>query len=301
MTLRLLLFTVLTSVFSVNVNAQIAIPKKGSVWIYDYVNAGSRGPKISSYDRDTMLGGKPALVLDGTFYELANPRMETFNYAGCMVTIDDSLVSYWNDNQWDTLYYFGAEVGDSWKYYFVFSGEDTLNATVLDKGIDQNLGMFVSLEYEYFDKDFRVLESWKDTIYELTLGGTEYIIPWDNVVMKLDGQSGGPLECFSNSKGRYRDKVWTAGGEACTDIVEKLSVDQLAEDNLFSIHPNPSKGMISINANQKPAKMEVYNTLGALVFSSETEFRTQILSPQLYVVKLWRNDGLVEVHRVVVE
>ena len=67
------------------------------------------------------------------------------------------------------------------------------------------------------------------------------------------------------------------------------------------MYPNPSKGVIGIDANQKPTKMEVYSMFGKLVFSSDKEFKTLPLSPQIYVVKLRRKDGLLEVHRVVVE
>ena len=300
MKVRGLLLTVVLF-FTLGLNAQVVTPEKGSKWVYNYVNASSRGPKIATYERDSILQGKSALVFDETFYEQANPRKQVYNYVGNIISIEDSLVMYFNIDKWDTLYNFGADVGDNWNYYFVLSDRDTLKVEVIKKGEEPNLGAFLILEYEYYNKYFDEIEKWKDTIYELTLGGTEYIIPWDNVVMILDGQSGGPLQCFSNSKGRYSDRTWTAGGAACTDIIEKLSVDQIAKDNLFAIYPNPSRGRISISTKQKPTRMEVYSTLGALVFSSETEFKTQTLFPQLYIVKLWRNDGLVEVHRVVVE
>jgi hypothetical protein len=285
----------------ITVSAQIETPEKGSKWVYNYVNAGSRGPIIASYDRDSILGGKSARVIDESFYEQADPRKQVYNYIGNILAIEDSIVWYWNDNQWDTLYHFGAEIGDSWNYYFDFSGEDTLKATVLNKGSDPNRGVFISLEYEYYDKDFNMLESWKDTIYELTLGGSEYIIPWDIVVMKLDGQSGGPLECFSNSKGRYSEKTWTTGGEACTDIIDKLSVDELSSSKIFSTYPNPSSGTIRISGAILPLKMEVFTVTGQQVYSSEKVFEVYNLSPEIYNVKLWRKDGKVEVHRVVVE
>jgi hypothetical protein len=281
--------------------AQISKPEKGSKWVYDYSNAGSFGPKMASYDRDSLLEGKLAMVLDETFYELANPQKQIYYYVGNIVAIEDSLVWYWNNEEWDTLYDFGAEVGEGWNYYFYFSTKDTVVSRVLEKGTDSDLGVYMILEYEmqYEWEDTATL--FIDTVYERTLGGSIYIIPWDRMTTALDGQSGGPLMCFSNSKGRYSERKWTAGGAACTDIIEKLSVGESTKLKMFSIYPNPSSGIISISAHQKPVRMEVYSTLGDLVYSSETEFKTQTLSPQLYVVKLWRNDGGVEVHRVLVE
>lgn len=299
MNLRPLLFTVLIAVFSLNANAQIATPEKGTTWIYDYGNIGSRGPVLAYCDRDTMIDGKSAIVLDETFYDTyrdpGKPEIDTIKRLGSILYIEDSTVFYWNTNQFDTLYDFGADIGEEWTYYF--SGrQDTLRVIVQGNGVNSDLGAFVALEYT--DKYAR---PWKDTIYESLLGGSGYILPWDETEMQLDGHRGGPLQCFSNSKGRYSDRTWTAGGAACTDIIEKLSVGEVAKENLFSIYPNPSQGVISISTSQKPTRMEVYNTLGELVFSSETEFKTQTLSPQMYVVKLWRNDGLVEVHKMVVE
>lgn len=303
MNLRPLLFTVLIAVFSFNVDAQIATPEKGSTWVYDYVNAGSRGPKIATYERDSVLQGKSALVLDETFYEQADPRKQVYNYVGNIISIEDSLVMYYNFDKWDTLYDFGADLGDDWNYYFSLSDRDTLKAEVIKKGEDPNLGAFLILEYEFYDKHFDEIEKWKNTIHELTLGGTEYIVPWDNVVMQLDGQVGGPLQCFSNSQGRYSDRVWTAGGAACTDIIQKLDVAELRETKKFSIYPNPSAGEIYLRSstNELPKRVSVMDVKGAIVYEAETLDQLSDLSPQLYFVKIERQDGLVEVHRVLVE
>ena len=107
--------------------------------------------------------------------------------------------------------------------------------------------------------------------------------------------------CYSNSKGRYSERTWTAGGAACTDIIEKLSVGEITKLKMFSIYPNPSSGNLRIVGNIQPLKMEVFTTEGQQVYSSKKPFEIDNLSPQIYFVKLWRNDGGVEVHRVVVE
>ncbi|MDB4106940.1 T9SS type A sorting domain-containing protein [Bacteroidia bacterium] len=157
--------------------------------------------------------------------------------------------------------------------------------------------MLVYRHHSNWDEMYEI----KDTVYEKTLGGSAYIIPEKQIAQFVDGQEGGPLVCFSNSKGRYSEKTWTVSGAACTDIVDKLGVDNTAGENMFSIYPNPSKGIIRVNADQNPTKLEVYSSHGELVFSSETKLETRPLSRQIYAVKLWRNDGLVEVHRVAVE
>ncbi len=297
-----ILFSLLFLV-SLCVDAQIAKPEKGSVWVFNYSNAGIGGPLVAVYDRDTVLVGKQAMIFKQTLFNRYkhpnDPKRDTIDWSQNIIALEDSAVLWWDNDQYKLVYDFGESIGT--KRTIRSYERDTLTVETIEKGVHEHLGCFQVLTYRYRNLlDENKLEL-KDTVYERLLGGSAYILPEKQIAQFLDGQEGGPLQCFSNSKGRYSDRTWTAGGSACTDIIEKLSVDQIAKDNLFAIYPNPSQGRISISTNQKPTRMEVYSTLGELVFSSETEFETQTLSPQLYVVKLWRNDGLVEAHRVVVE
>jgi hypothetical protein len=67
------------------------------------------------------------------------------------------------------------------------------------------------------------------------------------------------------------------------------------------MYPNPSNGTIRISGNRQPQKIEIFSATGQQIYSSENTFEIDNLSPQIYFVKLWRNDGRVEVHKVVVE
>lgn len=244
------------------------------------------------------MAGKNALVLDETFYDVCQesqePAVDSFKYIGNIIAIEDSLVWYWHNEKFDTLYDFAANVGDAWEYRY--SGHDTVNALVFGVGTNAELGAFLDIEFKQ-----RGLPSYRDTIYERLLGGTNYIIPWDVIASQLDGQEGGPIRCFTDTKLSYVSSWWEATNLPCKYLSKRASVDQVAANNLFTIYPNPSKGVIRIDATQKPDKIEVYTVLGELVFSSDHVFETPHLSSQLYIVKLWRIDGLVEVHRVVVE
>jgi hypothetical protein len=192
------------------------------------------------------------------------------------------------------LYDFASETGEKWLYRY--SNNDTVVATVFGRGTDARLGVFIDLEFKQ-----RNLPSYRDTIYERLLGGYNYIIPWDVMASYLDGQEGGPLRCFTDSKVSYVSDLWEEKKLPCKFLSKRLGVETIEKTNMYAIYPNPSKGVFQINDNKKPAKMEVYSTHCELLFSSETTFQTPQLSPQLYTVKLWRNDGLVEVHWVVVE
>lgn len=296
MKIKILLLLALLSNM-VSTQAQIVIPEKGSEWVYHYTNLNVCGPIVATYASDTLLAGKTAMVIAQTLYDVCQepqePAVDSIKGIGNVLVIEDSLVMYWHNVKYDTLYDFGAKVGDKWMYRY--STNDTLNALVLGKGIDSELGVFLDLEFSHSFYPTR-----RDTVYEQLLGGTNYIIPWDVEASQLDGQEGGPLRCFTDSKLSYVSSWWEARNLPCKYLSKRVDVDQVAVNNLFTIYPNPSKGVIRIET-QKPEKMEVYTVLGELVYSSDHVFETRHLSSQLYVVKLWRKDGLVEVHRVVVE
>ena len=281
----------------VNIFGQISKPEKGSKWVYEYRNIGSRGPVLSTYDRDSTVGGKNGMVISEKLYDVYTDsgklNLEIRTLTGKILYIEDSVVYYFSNSQYDTLINFGAAVGEGWTND---AFEDLITVNVLGKGADSLLGAFLDIEYSFW-QDW----TYRDTVYERLLGGREYPIPRDYLSSQLDGHEGGPLTCFSNSKGRYSEKTWTAGGVACTDIIDKLSVGEVSQTKLFSLYPNPSSGTIRISGNRQPQKIEIFTTAGQQTYSSENVFEINNLSPQMYFVKLWRNDGGLEVHKVLVE
>ena len=285
-------------------SAQISTPEKGSVWVYKYRNIGSRGPIYATYERDTFLGGKDALVIEEKLYDTytysGRPDIVIRTLTGKRLAIEDSVVYYYHNSQYDTLINFGADIGDSWENGY---SRDITTAIVLGKGKDSVLGSFLDIEYSYWPDYPDFDGTYRDTVYEMLLGGREYPIPTDIVASQLDGHEGGPLQCFSNSQGRYSDGVWTAGGAACIDIIEKLSVEDVEKTNTFRIYPNPSTGNINLKCttNEKPKRVSVLDAQGALVFESQSLDGIELLSPQLYFVKIQRQDGGIELHKVVVE
>ena len=90
MKLRLSLFAVFIVALFLNASAQISTPEKGSVWVYKYGNIRSRGPVFSTYKRDSMIGGRSAIVLDETFYDTyrdpGKPDIDTVGRLGSIYT-----------------------------------------------------------------------------------------------------------------------------------------------------------------------------------------------------------------------
>lgn len=287
--------------FSAGVNAQTKTPEKGSAWIYDYQNVGSFGLISCTYERDSLIQGKVAIVMDATFYEPANPTSKDRTYIDNIILIEDSTVFYWNMGRFDTLHDFGAEVGDGWSYFYYSMGLDTTRIEVIEKGVSQDLGAYFIMQYETsnFSPEGN-LELVRDTIYEKLLGGNNYIIPTDYMKTIIDGQEGGPLVCFSNKNGAYREGTWTKGGASCKQEIDQLGMVHIYPDKASLIYPNPSSGGLTISSHFSIDKIEVYNQNGTSVLEALSSNHLMLSRSGLYFVKLLTKSGEVINEKVLV-
>lgn len=282
-------------------NAQIKTPTKGSTWIYDYANVSAGGPLVAKYDKDTLLDGKNAMVFKEILFDIWNDPgdeklIDTINWGLNILTIEDSLVWYWNNGKFDTLFNFAAKNGDKWAYFY--DTKDTLIAAVLGKGIDAQLGIYLELEYSsnYFP-------SRRDTVYEYLLWGTNYIIPWDKEVSQLDGHRGGPLRCFSNDDISYVSKWWEEKNLPCMFLSQKIGVEEQNRTKIFTVYPNPSSGSIQVRSTTTNAAhfVQIIDAKGQIVIGSTGIREIENLSPQLYFVRIYFENGTFETHKVLVQ
>ena len=65
----------------------------------------------------------------------------------------------------------------------------------------------------------------------------------------------------------------------------------------FSIYPNPTKDFLSINSNQNPVNIAIYNVLGKKILSASTYNKIDVksLPNGVYVIRI--KDGLQEVRK----
>ncbi|MDP2687967.1 MAG: T9SS type A sorting domain-containing protein [Aequorivita sp.] len=70
--------------------------------------------------------------------------------------------------------------------------------------------------------------------------------------------------------------------------------------NLFSLYPNPTTGLLTINSSSKVSEITVYNNLGQLLFTSEEKKQIDIstLSEGIYFVKIKDQNGQIETNKV---
>ncbi|MDA8886081.1 hypothetical protein N8368_05330, partial [Bacteroidia bacterium] len=130
--------------FAFGANSQIKTPEKGTVWVYDYSNAGIGGPLVALYDRDTVLAGKQAIIFEQTLYNRytvpGEPKIETIHWDTHIIGIEDSAVLWWDNDQYLLVYDFGEAIGT--KRIIRSYEKDTLTAETIEKGVHEHLGCF---------------------------------------------------------------------------------------------------------------------------------------------------------------
>ncbi len=79
-----------------------------------------------------------------------------------------------------------------------------------------------------------------------------------------------------------------------------LSIEE-STTNHFSLYPNPTNGVLTINSTSAIFEISVYNNLGQLLFISAEKNQVDIstLSEGIYFVKIKDQNGQVETKKVV--
>ncbi|MAB39839.1 MAG: hypothetical protein CL528_06155 [Aequorivita sp.] len=70
---------------------------------------------------------------------------------------------------------------------------------------------------------------------------------------------------------------------------------------LFSIYPNPTNGVLSINSSSTVSEITIYNNIGQLLFTFKEKNQIDIstLSKGIYFVKIKDENGQTETKKVI--
>ena len=107
--------TILFLFFIISSNAQVWIDQNAK-WHYEFWNIASIGYYDIKNTQDTILGGQLCRQIEQTQYILpsgATPA-DTLSLATEYTYVNSDTVFYWKDNQFFTLFNFGANIGDQW-------------------------------------------------------------------------------------------------------------------------------------------------------------------------------------------
>lgn len=228
---RLFLFFV---IFSLTLCAQNWSPS-GANWKYSYFGFMSGYVDIA-YTGDTIIDGQSAKVLSKSFHGLDGSMNVISNAIGKEYTYESNGVIYLRfQNQWDTLFFFNAQVGDHWrmaKQPFTGVCPENSRLKVLASGnkiIHSETRKYVVVEF--CNPDLSTLGWGQDTIVENIGFIGSYFLPYDQFDGALDGNEGGPFRCYSDDQFTTYSPHFS---EACDYIV---GVEEFS--NTLTIYPNP--------------------------------------------------------------
>ena len=239
--MRLLLLFLLCSGLSF---AQNWAPN-GAQWHYSYYGF-FPGYVDIAYSGDTLIDGQVTKKLTKTFHGLGWGMDVTSYSIGTEYTYEANGVVYLRyQNQWDTLYNFNAQVGESWRMAKQPLISNIIPPNSRMKVMSTGTMMINNEARNYFvidkcDSNNMSFGFLQDTLIENIGFLHEYLLPYDQFDGAVDGNEGGPFRCYSdNNFAIYKPNYL----EVCDYIMGTTELEGSAS---FQVYPNPVSDQINI-------------------------------------------------------
>ena len=219
----------------------------GAQWHYSYYGFFPAYIDIS-YTADTLIESQASKILTKTYHGLGWNQSITSETFGYEYTYEANGVVYLRyENQWDTLYNFNAQVGDSWR----MARQPLTNVVppnsrikILATGIlIINNETRKYLVAEKCDSANISLGWFNDTLIENIGFLNDYLLPYDQFDGAVDGNEGGPFRCYTDNNFATYKPSYT---EVCDYI---MGTEELNANASFQIYPNPVSDRIQIPLN----------------------------------------------------
>ena len=204
-----------------------------------------------SYRADTLVDGYQAQVIDrywavqypqSTQPVYGGPPVITYTPVAAVTRFEDDVVYIRGGATWDTLYWFGAQVGEGWTMphagsvdcdRFVVSG---IGTTVIDG---------VTLRWLDFENSPRV--------HERIGSGWDFFMYCPNII--VDGPMG--MRCYSDFE------ISTPGGSVnCQALV---GIDEQGASSGMLLFPNPGREQLTLSLHSSPHSITLLDALGCVV------------------------------------
>ena len=255
----------------------------GATWTYE---AGMflAGYNRMSYTGDTLIDGYSAQIIDRTSaiqYPQPQPGGWTQPYyeytpVAVITRFEDDVVYVRGGEVWDTLYWFGAMVGDQWSMAHV---NDTTCASfiVSATGIDTIDG--VPLRWLDFEASPRLYER-IGSVWDMFMYCPNWIV---------DGPMG--IRCYSDDE---MSAILTVNSDqyGCNWL---MGISELARSQIH-IHPNPGTDHLNLQLPPGDHHLKIFDQLGRSVIgmdriSDQAVIGTTSLPPGIYSVQIIDRNG----------
>lgn len=237
----------------------------GANWKYTYTGFGPQGYTEIKYVGDTVIAGQQAQKLNKHIYayDYLFSQYVDFDWGNEFTYENNGVVYLHYDNQWDTLYNFNANVGDSWRMAKqpmadACDSNSTLNVVATGSKMINSLSLnYLVVEFNYGGSMWSGL---RDTIVEKIgfMGG--YMLPYDDCNAALDVNEGGEFRCYEDNNFATFQPHYTG---LCDFIV---GMDDLTADAPYQLVPNPAHTFIELIGLQENDVVEIHDLHGKEMF-----------------------------------
>lgn len=288
-------------------NAQIWC-RTGATWHFTHSGAPSTSFYTRlSYIKDTLISSKNCNKIN-YYTQGSAPWGPVSAYGADIYTHVNGNVVYILDvtgttSNFDTLFNFGATVGDSWH----LAPKSLTNCakskvTVMDTGhvfIQSQYLKWLKVNVARYVFNNPTPTFFSDTIFE-RIGCVNYYFydPQDVCPTQTDSQKGGPLRCYDDNQISGYKRVTIACNYFVTDIEENKY------DLNIVIYPNPTTENILLSGvrTENIDKVIIRNTLGQEIKKSDLALSKTIniyeLQNGIYYLEVYRNNTLIAIKKI---
>lgn len=208
--------------------------ENNAIWHYDYWNFSQEGFYKVSHVEDSLIAGQTCKRFDierhqFLFYTVMPQGNDTVIYNGPQqigtkfTYQSNDSVFHWDQNEFQLLFNFGAQIGDSWIVSTqpgIFGCDDTSIVEVIGTGIENINGT----NYRYLDLLSTDTSTWTlNGHFNERFGATGYIFPWEQ---ECDGVVEWDIltfKCFEDDS----LTLYNPSGEDCEYLLTHLSLNEL--------------------------------------------------------------------------
>lgn len=247
MKLKLLLLLLFSACFSF-ANAQ-TWDGEGARWWYDYQNSAYIGFTEIFANGDTIIEGKNVKIFPKrtVYYHRAKVEFGERQLQPAYMYEQNNVIYLWQNNGFDTLFNFDANVGDTWETAHPFV--ESVSTEVLSKGSTELNGVTLRW-FEVMYKSVRNSQfPIKDTILERIGNLNLYMFAGDYFGGLSDGNEGGPLRCYEDQNiGSYHNPDYDL---PCNFVT---STNEVNNKYHIQVSPNPFTGFVKITLDDNLPK-----------------------------------------------
>ncbi len=272
---------VISALIGPDTQAQVWAPTSGE-WYYDWWTLTQTGYVSMTRSEDTVITGVSCqkLVVMRNIHDYASNSGSHGHIGAYFTSVSGSLVSIWNGNAFDTLYWFGSGPGDRWTVPLLDTPVEVIVA-------DTGTVLLDGTPLKYLTVAYGSGQSAGDTIFE-RFGSRLLFIDASFTVLRIDGPILG-LRCYRDDQVDYTTGI----AESC-DFITGLK--ESPSTSSFRAWPSPFKDRLTVDG-AKTGFLELFDCSGRRVLGptqiqgAPLTLNVEELMPGMYALRIRNGIG----------